>query len=362
MYYIGMMSGTSLDGVDACVVDFTNPDFKLKTSISVDFPKQLRLDLLHLLEQTQVPLATLGELEYTLTEFYAEVVHNLLKTNHLNAIEIIAIGCHGQTVFHSPEGNKPFSMQLLNASVLAMRTGIQVVYDFRNKDIALGGQGAPLVPAFHNAAFYASHEQRALLNLGGIANLSVLAADNERMIGYDLGPANCLMDSWIQQNLSKKYDRDGSWASSGSVSQKLLNRMLSEPYFTMPFPKSTGRELFHLEWLSKHSKGLHLAPEDVQATLCALTVQVAARELATFPQLQAVYVCGGGAKNTFLMQTLQEALSKLKLATTADLGLDTQLVECVAFAWLAQQRMLNKPSNLPSVTGAREAVSLGSIC
>ncbi|WP_109077971.1 anhydro-N-acetylmuramic acid kinase [Aggregatibacter kilianii] len=365
-YYLGIMSGTSLDGVDIALMAFTEPPQFIAGQFT-PMPSDLRQDLLQLVSQGSTTLQRLGELDHRLSLLYADAVNRFLATHHLQPQHIRAIGCHGQTVWHAPQGDFPFTMQLGDMNLLAARTGIDVVGDFRRKDMAFGGQGAPLVPAFHQALFYDERWATVVLNIGGISNISVLFP-NQPIIGYDTGTGNALMDGWIERHLGKPYDADGQWARSGKVRSELLAEMLKEPYFQLPPPKSTGRELFNLAWLEKTLKKTtallgDIPPQDVQATLLEFTAQsivLALNQLKTeLPR--RLLVCGGGAKNGLLMERLQALLPQWQCLPTNDAGLDIDYVEAAAFAWLAYRRINNLPSNLPSVTGAQSAVSLGAI-
>ena len=365
-YYLGIMSGTSLDGVDIALMAFgEKPQF-----IAAQFtpmPAELRQDLLQLISQGSASLQKLGELDQRLALLYAEAVNHFLTSHQLQSQQIRAIGCHGQTVWHAPQGNFPFTMQLGDMNLLAARTGIDVIGDFRRKDMAFGGQGAPLVPAFHQAWFYDDNWATEVLNIGGISNVSILFP-HQPIIGYDTGTGNALMDGWIERHLGKSYDADGQWARSGKVRSELLAEMLKDPYFQLPPPKSTGRELFNLAWLEKTLEKTtallgEIPPQVVQATLLEFTAQsiaIALNQLETsLPR--RLLVCGGGAKNGLLMARLQALLPQWQCHPTNAEGLDADYVEAAAFAWLAYRRLHNQPSNLPSVTGAQRAVSLGAI-
>ena len=368
-YYLGIMSGTSLDGVDVALMDFAERPRLIAGQFTPMpmTPTDLRQDLLQLVSEGSTTLQQLGELDQRLALLYADSVNRFLAEHHLQSHRIRAIGCHGQTVWHAPSGDFPFTMQLGDMNLLAARTDIDVVGDFRRKDMAFGGQGAPLVPAFHQALFYDEHWATVVLNIGGISNISVLLP-NQPIIGYDTGPGNALMDGWIARHLGHTFDADGQWARGGKVQSDLLTKMLDEPYFQLPPPKSTGRELFNLAWLEKTLAKItalegDIPPQDVQTTLLEFTAQsiaLALRQIAT-PLPRRLLVCGGGAKNGALMARLQALLPNWQLHKTDDVGLDIDYVEAAAFAWLAYQRIHNLPSNLPSVTGAKSAVSLGAI-
>jgi anhydro-N-acetylmuramic acid kinase len=361
--YTGIMSGTSMDGVDVVLVSFNNSQIQLIGTYSQPFPESLKATLSNMLNSNETSFQELGETEHQLALCYAEAVIHLLNKVSVKPEQVTAIGCHGQTIFHDPDCKYPFTTQLGDGNLLAAKTGIKTIADFRRMDMAFGGQGAPLVPAFHQKYFYNTNENRVILNLGGIANITILSPDDKKVLGFDTGPANCLMDSWIKNNKGKLYDKDGTWAASGNINKKLLTEMLKEPYFSQPVPKSTGRELFNLKWLEKTtSKFQALKPEDIQATLLELTAYTVSQEIQKHaPKTDALYVCGGGAYNLQLLKRLSLHLKNIKVSTTEDLGLPPQQVEAIAFAWLAMRRIKNQTGNLPSVTGASKEVLLGTI-
>ncbi len=361
--YIGLMSGTSLDAIDAIAIDFSEPQPKIICHHDIDYPNAIKSDIRKISQNSgQISLQTLGELDYKLGIYYAQIVNELLSKANLNAKDITAIGSHGQTIFHSPAKKHPFSMQIGNGNIIAAKTGIPCITDFRGMDIAVGGQGAPLAPAFHQALFSSTSENRIILNLGGIANISVLSKSGRNIIGYDTGPANTLMDVWVHKHLGKKYDKNGQWTRSGTIYQPLLTMLLDDPYFALSPPKSTGTEYFHLAWLNQIIQKLPttLNPVDIQATLCELTAISVANDIKKH-LVDSIYVCGGGAENVFLLERIQHLLPHIKITSTTDLGIDSQLVEASCFAWLAYQYTLKKPGNLPSVTGARMPAILGSL-
>ncbi|WP_439328326.1 anhydro-N-acetylmuramic acid kinase [Lonepinella sp. BR2357] len=363
-YYIGMMSGTSLDGVDLALMDFGKNPPAIITCDFVSMPKEIRQKITALVQSGQTSLPILGELDHQLGVLYADCVNQLLAKVRLTSAQILAIGCHGQTVWHSPNSTNPFTMQIGDMNVVAAQTGITTIGDFRRKDIAMGGQGAPLVPAFHQAMLSVPDRLRVILNIGGISNISVLHPYCST-IGYDVGTGNTLLDCWIEQHQGKRYDKNGEWAASGQVNQPLLADLLDEPFFQQAPPKSTGRELFNLIWLEKKlSKNTALLPQDVQRTLLEFTVQGVVNELLKLNHQGLpceLLVCGGGAKNPLIMQRLTDLLPTWWVTTTNQLGFDVDYMEAAAFAWLAYQRLHNLPSNLPDVTGAKSAVSLGVI-
>ncbi|MFQ1049277.1 anhydro-N-acetylmuramic acid kinase [Avibacterium paragallinarum] len=366
-YYLGVMSGTSLDGVDLALMDFSLQPAQLVATDFVPMPQNLRENFTALIHSGQGTLQQIGELDQQLGLLYADSINQFLAKHSLSSTQIQAVGCHGQTIWHAPQGQFPFTWQIGDANVIAAKTGITTIADFRRKDMAYGGQGAPLVPAFHQGIFADPTRITVVLNIGGISNISVLVP-NQPVIGYDTGVGNALMDSWITKHQGKPYDKNGEWAKTGQSNAALLQALLADPYFSLPAPKSTGRERFNLAWLekilAKQTALFPLAPQDVQATLAEFTAQCSARELAGFAQSdlpRLLLICGGGAKNLVIMAHLQRLLPEWQLATTTDYGLDADYLEAAAFAWLAYRRIENLPSNEPNVTGAGRAVSLGVI-
>ena len=364
MHYIGLMSGTSVDGIDAALVSIPPAGgFTLLATHQHPLPDTVRAAIQALILPGADEIDREGELDMELGQLFAEAATTLLKKSDIQASHIRAIGSHGQTIRHRPQTVHAFTRQIGNPSVIAELTGITTVADFRARDMAAGGQGAPLVPAFHAALFRKSGTNRAIVNIGGIANITWLAGDARAdVIGFDAGPGNTLLDLWTRQQLGRSYDKDGTWASGGKVLPELLARLLRDDYFSQRPPKSTGREHFHLEWVARHLAGSE-APQDVQATLAELSARSMADALRDLlpGAPQEVYVCGGGAHNHDLLARLQNALGKAPLATTTALGLDPDWVEAAAFAWLAHQTLAGHPGNLPSVTGARRPVVLGGI-
>ena len=360
--YIGLMSGTSVDAVDAILVDFSERNTRILKSHAEEFPPSVKQRLQQLIKQQQTHLRDLAELDHEVAVVYALAVKKLLQSADVSASRVKAIGSHGQTIYHHPQGKNPNTLQIGDPSFLAEHTGIDVVADFRRHDMAAGGQGAPLAPAFHAYQFRNSESNRVILNLGGIANITILPADENRPVtGFDTGPANTLLDLWTSQHLDRDYDDKGKWASSGTIDTELLQRMLDDDYLAKEPPKSTGREYFNASWLEKF-KLADYASEDVQATLCALTVQSIARAISKYAvDTQEIYACGGGAYNNFLMQQLQQALPEVHIASTEALGIAPDWIEATAFAWLARQTMNNNAGNLNTVTGAQRAVPLGGI-
>jgi len=357
-FYIGLMSGTSLDGVDAALVDFSGTPPRILASAHRPFDSALRAELLALNSPGYDEIGRSAIAGNELARTFAAVVAAVLHSGGVGKQEIRAIGCHGQTVRHRPE--RGYSLQIGNAALLAEISGIRVVSDFRSRDIAAGGQGAPLAPAFHAALLQSREEDRTVLNLGGIANLTSLRRDGS-VSGFDCGPGNCLMDLWSSLHLHLPFDRGGEWGAGGRVIPELLARMQAEPYFAMPPPKSTGRDLFNEAWL-RARLGPSDEPRSVQATLLELTAGSIADAIGRHcPGTGRVIACGGGVRNAALMSRLEELLRPLCIEPSDRHGIDPQLVEAIAFAWLAKQTLENAPGNLPSVTGARGRRVLGAV-
>ena len=360
--YIGLISGTSADGIDAALVRFEQDRPRLIHALTHPWPDALRTQILRVAQdETQLDLDAYGRLDVAIGQVFADAVQKLLEKNRTAASSVRAIGSHGQTIRHRPSGNYPFTLQIGDASVIAERCGIDVVADFRRADVAAGGQGAPLLPAVHAMLLAHPGQTRVVLNLGGIANITVLSA-NGHVSGFDTGPANGLMDAWCLRHRGETFDRDGALAASGHVDETLLARLLDDAYFALPPPKSTGREHFHLHWLDAQLSSFSLSPADVQATLLELT----ARSIAASIDRHAndavdVLLCGGGVHNSALVRRLDELLKPRKLSSTALYGVDPDYLEATAFAWLARQRLLGLPGNLPAVTGARGLRVLGAV-
>lgn len=357
--YIGVMSGTSLDGFDLALIEQTDSTTLIATHYE-PMPQQLNNELLALCSSGPDELARAAIAEQTWAELAADGIRHLLREAGIHAGAVRAIGSHGQTVRHEP--NRGFSIQIGNPALLAELTNISVVADFRRRDVAAGGQGAPLVPAFHEAMFGDQSRNRAVLNIGGFSNLSLLQP-GEATRGFDCGPGNVLMDSWIRRHLEQPYDRDGAWAATGQVHAQLLDRLLSDDFFATKGPKSTGRELFNLNWLDAHLADLPtILAEDVQATLLELTARSICESLiASQPDTQDLLVCGGGAHNYALMSRLAALLPTCEVASTSAYGADPDWIEAMAFAWLAHCCIERIPTNRPSVTGARGLRILGAI-
>lgn len=362
--YVGLISGTSMDGIDAALVEFGNHRCEVRATAAVSYPAKLRVELLR---ESRTPanctIDKIGHLDQWVGECFRDATLELLSQAKVDPKSVNAIGSHGQTLRHQPRAARPFTMQIGDANIIAAGTGITTVADFRRRDIAVGGEGAPLTPAFHQWLFANPDKDRAVLNIGGIANVTMLSSPT--VIGFDTGPGNTLLDGWIRNNLDQPYDDNGNWARSGTVSEVLLDEMLRDAYFGLLPPKSTGFEYFNGAWIrSKISAAsvVNLPAADVQATLAELSASTIAKSLLHFsPAIEEVLVCGGGVHNTDLMQRLRSNLSGTQVTTTDAFGLHPDWVEAVAFAWLAKRRLEGKPGNLPGVTGARRAEILGAV-
>ncbi len=366
MNYIGLISGTSIDAIDAVLAFIPSTGkLSLKATHSEPYPAGLRKQLQAVVTPLCGDLERAAELDSALGELFAQAATRVRQKAGLDRNQVRAIGSHGQTIRHRPEADQPYSLQIGNPSIIAERTGITAVADFRARDIAAGGQGAPLVPAFHQWMFHTPEHNRTIINIGGIANVSYLPADSvEPVIGFDTGPGNTLLDGWTYAHRGQTYDKDGQWSASGKCLVSLLDRLGEDSYFAAAPPKSTGLEHFNIAWLERHLATLEqpLPAKDVQATLVELTARSIGQAITThFPKTEEVYICGGGTHNRHLVQRLRANLPGLRVDTTAALGLDPDWVEAAAFAWLAHQALEGRPGNLPSVTGARRAVVLGGI-
>ncbi|MFT3790318.1 MAG: anhydro-N-acetylmuramic acid kinase [Rudaea sp.] len=362
--YLGLISGTSADGIDVALASFARKP-KLLAGLTHPYPEDLRRRILALAQgDGRIALDEFGALDVEIARAFAAAALTLLKREKIDATRIRALGSHGQTVRHRPLGAAPYTMQLGDPNVIAESTGIATVADFRRRDIAAGGHGAPLAPAFHAAMLAHDGKTRVVLNLGGIANITILAGDKKKPLrGFDTGPASCLLDAWIARHRDQPFDKDGAFAASGRIDDTLLKRLLSEPYFAESPPKSTGREVFHLAWLAEHLRGLAIAPKNVQATLVALSALTIADAIhAHARDAREVWVCGGGVHNPVLMAAIAQALAPIPVASIARLGIDPDFVEAMTFAWLARERLENRAApNVYSVTGARGPRVLGGV-
>ena len=358
--YLGLISGTSADGIDVALVRFGSQP-EVVTARTFAYPEALRAGVVALARNAAaITLDAYGHLDAAIGACFADAALALLRDARVDAREVAALGSHGQTVCHRPNGPHPFTLQIGDPNVIAERTGVVTVADFRRADLAAGGQGAPLLPALHVAMLADVATPRAILNLGGIANVTLLVP-GQPVLGFDTGPAKCLLDAWALRHRGTPRDEGGAWASGGRTDAALLQRLIGDPYFALPPPKSTGREHFNLDWLHPQLPA-GVADADVQATLLQLSARSVAESLRTHaPGVREVYACGGGVHNGALMDALCGELPDAKVDTTAALGLDPDFVEAVGFAWLARARLEHAPGNLPSVTGARGPRVLGGI-
>ncbi len=353
-----------MDGIDTVLVEFTHHQAHLIASDCFPWSKSTQAKLQQLFHPNKNEIERLGEADGLVAIAFAEAVQSLLKQTQISSSEVIAIGSHGQTIRHQPDFNPAFSLQIGDPNRIACLTNIPTIADFRRKDIALGGQGAPLVPAFHRWLFHQKERDQAVLNIGGIANLTLLPKDKTQVRGFDTGPGNRLLDDWIKYSLNHPYDKKGAWAKTGKSNSALLQHMLTDPYFSQNIPKSTGFEYFNLAWLqAKLAQVKPLKPADIQATLTHLTAKTIAQDLQTYlPNLSRLLICGGGWHNQYLITQLQAELPQVQLQSTNQAGLDSDMLEAVAFAWLARQHIEQKPANIPAVTGASREAILGLYC
>lgn len=355
--YIGVMSGTSMDGVDVVICPVGADGIELAASLEYPFENSLKEEILAVIGGT-ASLSKMGEIDHRLGHLFADAVLALIAKYDLDTERIEAIGLHGQTLWHAPDSKMPFTMQLGDPNIVTTRTGVKVVADFRRKDMALGGQGAPFAPAFHHFLFHNLAQRCAIVNIGGMANITLIG---DQLTGYDTGPGNVLIDGWVNKHKSLPYDKDGQWAASGTIDRSLLERLLDDLYFKKSAPKSTGREYFNSGWLeSKLQPFSHLDPQDIQATISELTVRSIADEVMKFePEL--LLVCGGGVRNSFLMERLQRCLPSVEVASTDAYGVSSDNMEAMAFAWLAYKRLHKESVELKTVTGADTNGILGGI-
>ncbi len=361
--YIGLMSGTSVDGIDASLVDFSDGNIRLVDFVHLPFADDLKADIQHASNpDTLIALQVYGALDTRLGQQFAEAANALLTKAKIPASSVKAIGSHGQTVHHAPDNRFPFSLQIGDPNLIAEKTGITTVADFRRRDIAAHGQGAPLVPAFHQAVFSHPNEHRCIVNIGGIANITVLPADQTTAVtGFDTGPGNTLLDQWIHKHQGRNYDCNGAWAKTGEINGKLVALLKQDAYFQTAPPKSTGKEYFSLRWLEQKANLSDYSAEDVQASLCYLTAVTICDAIQKYaPVTGRTLICGGGIHNDFLLQLIRQNLAH-PVASTETQGIHPNHVEAMAFAWLAKQRINNLPGNLKEVTGAHHPVILGGI-
>jgi len=364
--YIGMLSGTSMDAVDCALVSFDKDTPVVHDFLGTEIPLSTKSILASLIRNEAVDLQLYGTADILMGKLFAATALTMMEKNNLTPEDIIAIGSHGQTIWHQPladEHDSRFTIQIGDPNTIAHLTGVTTVADFRRHDMAAGGQGAPLAPAFHQAIFGNSATPRVILNLGGIANITVLSAGTAPPFGYDTGPANTLLDQWIRHSLAREFDNNGSWAQSGKINNTLLKLLLDETYFSLPHPKSTGRELFNLKWLmDKLAKmPVVIKAEDVQATLLELSARTIANRIKAHLSQGEILVCGGGIHNQALMQRLFALLPAFRIASTEHYGLNPDCVEAVAFAWFTRQTLQGTPIDFSPFTGASKLVIAGGI-
>ena len=354
------MSGTSMDGIDAVLVNFFDSKIKIHKSLSFPYPDKLkRLLFDEIKKDFEIELDASGVLDVWVGECFRDAAIALIEESSINSHEIRAIGSHGQTLRHQPNIEKPFSQQIGNAKIISKGTGITTVNNFRKSDITAGGQGAPLVPAFHNWIFNKKNKNRVIVNIGGIANITIFSEDKNKTIGFDTGPGNVLMDAWTRLNLNQDFDDSGKWSKKGKTISRLINDFLDDPYFKLNPPKSTGFEYFNLKWLQQFKPEKYEAA-DIQSSLCELTAISITRAIKRYaPNTSELFICGGGVHNCELMRRLKN--ESFTTASTQSIGLDPDWVEASAFAWLAMRAIKGEFGNLPSVTGASKYAVLGDI-
>jgi anhydro-N-acetylmuramic acid kinase len=359
--YLGLISGTSMDAIDAALVDFSVAPLRIVATSATPFEPRLKRRISALIDQADnVALDEIGQIDVELGRAFAQAALALMRSAEISADRVTAIGSHGQTLRHRPDLGMPFTWQIGDPNTLAEMTGVSVVADFRRRDMAAGGQGAPLLPVFHDQVFRNDGEDRVIANLGGIANITILTR-NSSVTGFDTGPANRLLDAWIAQHLGKDFDAEGAWAATGRVDETLLNELLDEPYLRLAPPKSTGRELFNLPWLENKLGLFSRPPCDVQATLQQFTACTLAAAVRQYAPGAALYVCGGGAHNQGLLNAIAALIAPNRVASTTALGLDPDYVEAVAFAWFAKRTLEGLTSSAGRVTGAKGARILGGV-
>lgn len=360
--FIGIMSGTSLDGVDTVLVDFSQTTPALLHAINVPIPNAILQKLLQLRQPDKGSIHELAELDHQLGHLFADSAQQLMTTAKCKNSDIAAIGCHGQTIRHQPNAPLPYTVQIGDPNIIAAKTGITTVADFRRKDLALGGQGAPLVPAFHELIWRNGEINRVIVNIGGIANLTWLPKNpHDNVVAFDTGPGNTLMNAWIQQHQQRDFDDNGAWAATGTPINRLVETALADSYFHAPFPKSTGTDYFNLSWLVNKLQAED-APHDVQATLLELTALAIANSIDKLTaETCEIVLCGGGANNSQLLKRIQILCQPNHVTTSQDFAISVDWLEAIAFAWLAQRTLAGLTSNVPTATGARTNTILGGI-
>jgi len=359
--FIGLMTGTSVDSLDCAAINCKGEEIEILGLRNFDIPKHLKKEILELSIRSEINKSSLSLLDRELGEFFCDSINAFLALISIDVSTVEAIGSHGQTIKHEPKSRNPFSLQIGDPQLVSDNLGITTVGHFRNDDIAAGGQGAPLSPVFHNEVFNTRKENRIIINIGGITNISLLGDD--KLIGFDTGPGNCLMDSWNRKNGKGNYDQDGKWAKSGNIIQSLLDNMMNDKYFLLDYPKSTGPDYFSLTWLETHLKNINkeLEPKDVQATLAEMTAQSLLNSLNKLNVIEdEIYFCGGGVHNKYLLERISRGLNK-KCKTTQEIGFDPDYLEAICFAWLAKKRLDEVKFELEEITGSKGAVYLGRI-
>jgi len=361
--YIGLMSGTSMDGIDATLMNFQENKFLTVGTLKKNYPKELRSQLIFASKNwKKTNIDQLGRLDQWTGEIFRDAALEIIKKFNIKANQIAAIGSHGQTIRHQPKIENPFSMQIGDPNIIAYGTKITTVSDFRRKDLAAGGEGAPLTPIYHKAIFQNNKINRVVLNIGGISNVTILNKNSEEIIGFDTGPGNTLLDAWIREKLNKPFDKNGQWAKQGSINKTLLNSIMSDPYFDLVPPKSTGTEYFNLNWLNRFIEPKNITEVDIQKTLTVFTSESIAQAIERFnPNTEEIILCGGGAKNICLYKEITNRLPKIKISQTNDYGIDSDYLEASAFAYLAKLTISKKTGNVKSVTGSKNQVILGGI-
>ena len=361
--FIGLMSGTSMDGIDAALVRLGDNSCETVATKSCPYPVELREALLFASRNpSKTMVDDIGELDHWVGSCFRDAALELLSSSGTDNALVSAIGSHGQTIRHLPRAKRPFTLQIGDPNIIANGTGITTVADFRRRDIAAGGEGAPLAPAFHRWLFAEPDRHRVVLNIGGMANITVLPSGDENVCGFDTGPGNGLMDAWIQQEKNSPFDESGIWASGGNVLAEFLARMLGDEYFKRAAPKSSGFEYFNLAWVQRHVGADKLSAIDIQASLLELTARSISDAIEQYAaNTQELLVCGGGVHNSALIARLNAMMAPVDIHSTGDFGLDPDWVEAAAFGWLAKRTLLGQPGNLPSVTGARQSEVLGGI-
>ena len=361
--YIGLISGTSMDSIDAAIVDIDNRNSKIIGTLSKRYPDTLRDNLLRASRYWKdTNIDQLGQLDRWVGELFRDAALELMEKYDISSHNVIAIGSHGQTIRHQPNSDKPFTMQIGDPNIISSGTKITTVADFRRRDIAVGGEGAPLTPMFHHLLFHSDNARRIVINIGGITNLTILNKNIDETIGFDTGPGNTLIDAWTKKNINQPYDDEGKWASQGTSNTKLLATMLSDQYFNNYYPKSTGFEYFNMNWLEKHLTNKKINPIDIQRTLVCLTAESIKKAIKEFQiSVDEAIFCGGGVKNNLLMNEIKSRFKGIKITTTSDYGIDIDFLEAAAFAHLAKTTLSKKTGNIISVTGAKKKEILGGI-